>query len=400
MNIYVALKSVGIGLLVMASGSMGWSQGNAGLPEFFGFYALDGGRNVAIYEGKGSEGTKSAEADEYSIQQNSKFRDTMPQVSTSARFLLFYSNSGEIAQSMWLYRLPLVRRIIETLPPDAFNPPTRHVIDSPNVSLLARIPELAFTLLAKPVPNQPQMVELVPSQGLAPGLYVIGYGIPGQSGWAATFAVTSSSEGEHSYCMDLILPGGPRGLFERANSELNTWAPLLASYRYTKCDTPTAPNAPAALGVNSGESNAAVSGPTDLIAAWDKALRLGQAVAIPLCRDRGGFSNKDCEQGTLSLSPTEVSFEKSDGQKLFAAPPSQTKFRKDPNFGGSGVFTLTIGGKYSRLLYVAQGVNCTDRTNGFPVCPAGFDQQNTVSDWVDLAIKRLASGGSNGSIQK
>ena len=400
MNIHVALKSVGIGLLVMASGSMGWSQGNAGLPEFFGFYALDGGRNVAIYEGKGSEGAKNAESDEYSIQQNSKFRDTMPQVSASARFLLFYSTSGEIAQSMWLYRLPLVRHIIETLPPDAFNPPTRHVIDSPNVSLLARIPELAFTLLAKPVPNQPQMVELVPSQGLAPGLYVIGYGIPGQSGWAATFAVTSSSEGEHPYCMDLILPGGPRGLFERANSELNTWAPLLASYRYTKCDTSTAPNAPAVLGVNSGESNAAVSGPTDLIAAWDKALGLGQAVSIPLCRDRGGFSNKDCEQGTLSLSPTEVSFEKSDGQKLFAAPPSQTKFRKDPNFGGSGVFTLTIGGKYSRLLYVAQGVDCPDRTNGFPVCPAGFDQQNTVSDWVDRAIKRLASGGSNGSIQK
>ena len=400
MNIHVALKSVGIGLLVMASGSMGWSQGNAGLPEFFGFYALDGGRNVAIYEGKGSEGAKNAESDEYSIQQNSKFRDTMPQVSASARFLLFYSTSGEIAQSMWLYRLPLVRHIIETLPPDAFNPPTRHVIDSPNVSLLARIPELAFTLLAKPVPNQPQMVELVPSQGLAPGLYVIGYGIPGQSGWAATFAVTSSSEGEHPYCMDLILPGGPRGLFERANSELNTWAPLLASYRYTKCDTSTAPNAPAVLGVNSGESNAAVSGPTDLIAAWDKALGLGQAVSIPLCRDRGGFSNKDCEQGTLSLSPTEVSFEKSDGQKLFAAPPSQTKFRRDPNFGGSGVFTLTIGGKYSRLLYVAQGVDCPDRTNGFPVCPVGFDQQNTVSDWVDRAIKRLASGGSNGSIQK
>src|ERR1035437_2184447 len=100
MGIHVALKSVGIGLLVMASGSMGWSQGNAGLPEFFGFYALDGGRNVAIYEGKGSEGAKSAERDEYSIQQNSKFRDTMPQVSTLARFLLFYSNSGEIAQSM------------------------------------------------------------------------------------------------------------------------------------------------------------------------------------------------------------------------------------------------------------------------------------------------------------
>jgi hypothetical protein len=400
MNIRVALRSAGIGLLVLAFGSIGWSQDKTSLPEFFGFYALDGGQNVALYEGQGSESVKSAGIEWYSIPQNSKLQDTRPQVSTSARFVLFYTNSGEMIQSLSLHRLPFVRQIIETLPADAFSPPSRRIIDSPNVPLLAAIPELNFKLLAKPVPNQPQMVELVASPKLTPGLYVVQYSPSGANGWFAIFSVAANAEAESPFCLDLVLPGGPRGLFERANSELNSTVPALASYRYTKCDTSTASNAPAVPGVNSGESNAGVSGPTDLIAAWDKALGVGQAVSIPLCRDRGGFSNKDCEQGTLSLSPTEVSFKKSDGQKLFAAPPSQTKFRRDPNFGGSGVFTLTIGGKYSRLLYVAQGVDCPDRTNGFPVCPAGFDQQSTVSDWVDRAIKRLASGGSTGSIQK
>jgi hypothetical protein len=400
MNIRVALKSVGIVLLAMAFGSMGWSQEKTSLPEFFGFYALDGGQNVALYEGQGSESAKSAGIEWYSIPQNSKLQDTRPQVSTSARFVLFYTNSGEMIQSLSLHRLPFVRQIIETLPADAFSPPSRRVIDSPKLPLLAAIPELNFRLLAKPVPNQPQMVELVASPQLTPGLYVVQYSPSGANGWFAIFSVAASAEAESPFCLDLVLPGGPRGLFERANSELNSTVPALASYRYTKCDMSTAPNATAVSGVNSGGSNAAVSDPTELIATWDRALGLGQTISIPLCRDRGGFSNKDCEPGTLSLSPTEVSFEKSDGQKFLAAPPSQTKFRRDPNFGGSGVFSLTIGGKYSRFLYVAQGVDCPDRTNGFPVCPAGFDQQNTVSDWVDRAIKRLASGGSNGSIQK
>jgi len=263
MNIRVALKSVGMALLVMASGSMGSSQGNAGLPEFFGFYALDGGQNVAIYEGQGSQSAKSAGIEWYSIPQNSKLQDTRPQVSTSARFVLFYTNSGEMIQSLSLHKLPFVRQIIETLPagePSPFSPPSRRVVDSPNLPLLAAIPELDFRLLAKPVPNQPQMVELVASPQLTPGLYVVQYSPSGANGWFAIFSVAGSAEAENPFCLDLILPGGQRGLFERANSELNSTVPALASYRYTKCDMSTTPNATAVPGVNSGVSNTAVSG--------------------------------------------------------------------------------------------------------------------------------------------
>ena len=389
-----------MGLLLIAMCSTTWAQEKSSIPEFFGFYALDGGQNVAIYEGQGSESVKSAGIEWYSISQNSKQQDTRPQVSTSARFVLFYTNSGEMIQSLSLHRLPFVRQIIETLPPDAFSPPSRRVIDSPKLPLLAAIPELNFKLLAKPVPNQPQMVELVASPKLTPGLYVVQYSPSSGNGWFAIFSVVASVETESPFCLDLVLPGGPRGLFERANSELNSTVPSLASYRYTKCDASTAQNALAVPGVNSGESNASVSGPTDLIASWDKALGLGQTVSIPMCRDRGGLS-VNCEQGMLSLSPKDVSFEQPNGQKLFAAPSSQIKFKRDFGLGASGVFSLDVGGKHSRYLYVVQGMDCPDRMEKFPACPAaGMEQQKTVSDWVEQTLGKLASGSSNASPQK
>jgi hypothetical protein len=261
MNIRVALKSVGIVLLAMAFGSMGWSQEKTSLPEFFGFYALDGGQNVALYEGQGSESAKSAGIEWYSIPQNSKLQDTRPQVSTSARFVLFYTNSGEMIQSLSLHRLPFVRQIIETLPADAFSPPSRRVIDSPKLPLLAAIPELNFKLLAKPVPNQPQMVELVASPKLTSGLYVVQYSPSGGNGWFAIFSVAASVETENPFCLDLILPGGPRGLFERANSELNSTVPALASYRYSQCDSSsvTGANSGANAGGQSGSASAAAN---------------------------------------------------------------------------------------------------------------------------------------------
>jgi hypothetical protein len=156
-------------------------------------------------------------------------------------------------QSMSLHRLPFVRQIIETLPADAFSPPSRRTVGSPKSPLLAAIPELAFKLLAKPVPNQPQMVELVASPKLTPGLYVIQYSPSGTNGWFAIFSVDANAETENSFCLDLVLPGGPRGLFERANSELNSTVPALASYRYSKCDSSTTPGV--ALGAEaSGDS--------------------------------------------------------------------------------------------------------------------------------------------------
>ena len=302
MNTRFILRSLGIVLLVLAFGSTGWSQEKSSLPEFFGFYALDGGQSIAIYEGKGSENGKRAGIEWYSIPQNSKQQDTTPQISTSARFVLFYSNSGEMIQSMSLYKLPYVRNIIETLPASAFSPPSRRVVDSPNMPLLAGIPDLSFKLLAKPVPNQPQMVELVPSPQLTPGTYVVQYSPSGANGWFAIFSVAANAEAEIPFCLDLVLPGGPGGLFERANSELNSTVPALASYRYSKCDSSSV------TGANSGPNAGGQSGPASAAAnpvpwtdpatglMWtrsdnDADLDFNQAVGYCKNLKLGGFSN-------------------------------------------------------------------------------------------------------------
>lgn len=290
-------------LLICVSGSASWSQGNAGLPEFFGFYALDGGQTVAIYEGQGSGG-KSSGIQWYSIPQNSALRDTRPEISVGARFVLFYSNAGEMIQAMTLYRLPYVRNIIETLPADAFSPPSRRVVSSPKLPLLAAIPELAFKLLAKPIPNQPQMVELVASPKLSPGLYVVQYSPSGTNGWFALFSVGPSAEADSSFCLDLILPGGPRGLFERANSELNSTVPSLASYRYSKCDSSGVANSSSGSS-SASENSGGVSPTSDQAPPWtdqstglmwtrsDNAADLDFDGAVSYCRNlnRAGFSD-------------------------------------------------------------------------------------------------------------
>jgi hypothetical protein len=242
-------------VLVCLVNATGWAQEK--LPEFFGVYALDEGRTVSLYEGQGSGATNSKEIEWYSIPQNSKLIDSRPQLSTSARFLIFYSNAGEMIQAMSLYKLPLVRNILESLPADAFHPPTKRVVSSPNLALLAGIPQGAHRLLAKPVPNQLQMVEIVPAPKLSLGLYVLQYSPSGGSGWFSIFSITGSQQPGDSYCLDLTLPGGPRGLFERANSELAAVVPVLPQYRYTQCDAAPVPSSAVAgssTPVNGGAS--------------------------------------------------------------------------------------------------------------------------------------------------
>lgn len=303
MNIRFALKSICMGLLVSAMCSTTWAQEKSSLPEFFGFYALDGGQNVAIYEGQGSQTAKSTGIEWYSIPQNSKLQDTRPQVSTSARFVLFYTNSGEMIQSLSLHRLPFVRQIIETLPASAFSPPSRSVVGSPKLPLLAAIPELNFRLLAKPVPNQPQMVELVASPKLTPGLYVVQYSPSGANGWFAIFSVADSAEAENPFCLDLVLPGGPRGLFERANSELNSTVPALATYRYSQCDSSGVANS--SSGSSSATGNQGVPPTSDQAPPWtdestglmwtrsDNAADLDFGGAVAYCKslNRAGFAD-------------------------------------------------------------------------------------------------------------
>src|ERR1035438_8444896 len=94
MNIRTALKSVGMGILVMAVGSIALSQEKTGLPEFFGFYAISDGQNIAIYEGQGAEGTKTARlTNQFRIGYN-RFWQKVVQADSNTNPNVFGLNTG------------------------------------------------------------------------------------------------------------------------------------------------------------------------------------------------------------------------------------------------------------------------------------------------------------------
>src|ERR1017187_1958612 len=134
------------------------------------------------------------------------------------------------------------------------------------------------------------------------------------------------------------------------------------------------------------------SGVGGLVAEWDKALRNGQSISIAVCHDRGGFVVRNCEQGTLSLGPKEVSF--STSTTLFAVPFSQVTIRKDPIL--VGVFVIQVARKSQRFQYVPIGVECPDRMEAFAACPPqGVEQQTAVADYIARTIRKLVSGSMN-----
>jgi hypothetical protein len=121
----------------------------------------------------------------------------------------------------------------------------------------------------------------------------------------------------------------------------------------------------------------------ELTSAWNKALELGKPVEIGACR-AGGLIRGGRTCGTLSLSHEEVSFTQSNGQKVFAVPPSQVKIKGVDL--PAGVFSLEVGGKVSTFAYVPTGVDCP---NG--ACPEeGLLQQKAVAVYVAQTIRKLA----------
>jgi peptidase M23-like protein len=375
-------RSFILGLVVAIVAGPGWCQDKLSIPEFFGLYAMDGGHSVPLHEGDGTI-TANRNIQVYSIPQNALWSNTVAEVSPGTRFVLFYADAGEMIHSMTLHRLPLVRNVLATPEPPYRGEP--RLVSTANQPLLARIQELSFRILSKPVPNQSQMIELVPSPHLSPGLYVIDYEPQGKAGWFALFAVSSSSDAEKRYCLDLILPGGYAGAFERANSELSNAAPLLINRRYRSCETvganttsiPSTGSAASATARNDnstplhlsttcssydgcmsagnkalgaanwteavGDFQAATSlkpgsgdawyslgdayldaGRTnDFASAWDKAVNLGRPLAILLCHERRFQS---CEQGSLVLKSDAISFAAS-GRPLFSGAPAAVEVK-------------------------------------------------------------------------
>jgi hypothetical protein len=425
------------------------------VPEFYGFYAVDGSRMVALYEGRDPGGTATISQGIYSIPNNGAQTWTVAVLPTTARFIIFYASAGDMIKAMTFHRLPLLRNVVET--PDLnevqLAAATGHVvsprvISTPNIPLLARIPELESRILTKPVPNQLQMVELVPNAALVPGLYVFDYSPAPNQGWNVVVSIGSTSEQEKPYCLDLILPGGYGGVFWRANSELNDAVPALDSGRYKKCDASassstsgSARSAPfggsanvaaascsdydpclqAAFAAyksqdwNNATANfeaAAVKRPTsgepwlwlgrillsdgvsvqlqDLANDWDKALALGTTIKIGACHERGFQA---CERGDLLLSTKSVSFLANGTAAVFAAPPNEiTPGNVLDNSPGAHIsYGLRVGGKNYKFDFIPPGIVC-DFSIVVHCPPEGVATQLVMAQYVSQTLPKLASG--------
>ena len=376
------------------------------LPEFYGTYAIAGGKTASLDSPKDLGPTSRIRM---GVRQNlgpvcdsgypvvaGTSEAPIPKLTEDVQFLVFFEPSGTfspmlLAQEMKLTSVSFVRDIlVHGCDPNA---PDRGGVRRGRENAWD-FETNALEMSVKPVPGQPQMAIAVPTSHLEAGVYRLSGGPLKAS---LMFFVAPADEAEKTKCIDLTVEYNVFILGSRIQSQ----TPTPCAERVDDGSSVGAAQSGASQpDVNSGESNVSAGGLTELVASWDKTLGQGQAASIPMCRSGSGFANR-CEIGTLSLGPQEVSFVKSNGQKVFTALAPQIKYRSDPNLGGGGVFSLAASGQHARLLYLAQGVDCPDLQEGFPVCPAaGMEQQNIVSDWIKQALVRLASGSSNAVGQK
>ena len=323
--------------------------------------------------------------------------------------------------------------------------PTEQVVATVGKPMLARVAELQYQLLAKPVPNQPQMVELVPRTPLVPGLYVASYSPEGKAGWVAWFAVASPDAAEQPYCVDLVMMGGYGGMFFNANSELTQTAPLLTKEHYRTCNMNQGAAAPAGRVVDNtpavasctdyescikhgvasfrsaafgqaladfkkaaeqnpkmaipwmwvGNSQLAMGQLEQFRAAWDKVLELKTALPVPACREK---SVQTCDMGDLQIGPENVAFLVK-GQTIFDVPASQVNVRGTTVYRPGGItiphisFGIDVGKKKYNFSVSPYGIGCN--VHSILACPQqGMDQQAAISNYLAQAIARIASAPS------
>ena len=424
----------------------GWSQEKLPVPEFFGLYAVENGKSFSIREGKGTDPTNMKTIQFYSFWNKGILQNDVPEVSSRARFILFYANAGEMVKDMSLHQLPFLRDSIET--PELVEKQmaarqgrtvSDRVVASPNKPLFAKVPELEIKLLSKPVPGQPQMIEIVPSSPLGGGLYVLDYakGSQGREGWYAIFSVFSAEE--RTFCIDLVLQGGMGGELFNANSPLANNVPSLSDGQYRRCGgAAPRPIETSGSSVPNGTSDSQSSCPDfdscmrtghdafsnsdwstaitvfqaaagkmpgsgepliwlgnadlsagrsgDFSTAWDKAINLGSALALRVCHNR---TSRPCELGTLVISPSTISFAGPDNQLLFSSPPSQVSVSRHL---GETRFTLKDGKKNYGFEFVPFAIECQAAEWFTCTDDAGVRQQQAVGDYIVQTVPRLASG--------
>lgn len=191
-----------------------------------------------------------------------------------------------------------------------------------------------------------------------------------------------ASCGDHEACFE----GG------RAASRVSHWRFAVGDFQKAASLDPLKPDPWAQV----GEVYFATGQYGEAVASWDKALRMGGPVLLPVCRERP-FR---CEMGFFSLGPEEISFANEKGQELFAVEPSKVgPVRTETHVSVvppmTAFFRLRVNRKNYNFDYLPAGALCA--TGFFLQCPgAGPGEQQTVASYVARTIPRIALGQFSG----
>jgi hypothetical protein len=310
------------------------AQGAAPRPEYFGFYALDGGKLIAIGDGKSDTPPTLQQVIVAVLGAAQPTSRSAVQLGTGSSFLLFDISPADAGRAISIYGLPFVRKEY-TVPDTPFGSTTVRQRDLPGMMRLA---QSQIRLLQKPVPSQPQMIELVPDPPLARGLYGVlfapatgiavgGAGAGQRAGWTALLLITgqaSVSEGG-AQCIDLILTGGLGGMLGMDSPDMGSIAsfPLLDPGRAPACSASDSSASVAPASPAAAPSTPAAKGPTMNLADLQSTIEAGKEVSFPVKYNSAIFGYVYMAEGVVTLSKTTFAFRGTVGATDFNVSPDK-----------------------------------------------------------------------------
>ena len=450
-----------LGCVILAAQSA--DAQTAPLPEFFGTYATYDGKLVPLTGGRGNFTPKQQNGDFFDFySMNAATRPVLSLDGSDLRFVVFDAAVADASAGVELYKLPFARNLLTQ--PDSLQqvggllnqmsgrPQPKDAPVSMQKFVVAKTDALKVELLQKPVPGQPQMIQLVPESTLDPGIYSL-FALRSQGGQQMIVSVLFDWNGQSagaakSYCVDLSITGGFGGAMD--NSDARMLHPYyLAKEKYAECGASGSSASSQKVDSGQGDGNSGSAGisacsgyndcfnagtktygdqnsaeaiadfkaaikvdPTQgqawywlgivmlqahqidqvgqLASVWDKALSLGSPIAISACHERGF---EPCERGNLNLSPKWVSFSLGDTQ-IFNLPPNQIEpggILNNPS-GAQVAYRLKASGKKYNIDFVPSTWS-TCSFNQMVQCPQqGYAEQLILAEYVALTLPRLAQG--------
>jgi tetratricopeptide (TPR) repeat protein len=433
------------------------------VPEFFGIYANVDGKLASLIGGKGTFAPTQSNLQIYDfLKMSAETENVLVFQGRDMRFLVFDAAVADTSARLEVYKLPYARNLITrpdalaqvgglldqvsgrvkpgSQPPSTASPLGKYVV--------AKTDSLKVELLQKPVPGQPQMIQLVPASDLEAGIYCV-FAVRSQGGQQVLVGQLFEWKGQAGsaatpYCIDLAVTGGFGGLINASDARMarpyqlnkeqyvtctrsdtslgpgtsSASSTLVAPQTVNNCDSyPTCMKAAdAAVNLsnwkaaleysqaaalrqpessrpwtNIGRAYLALGRSDEVPSAWDKVLQFGQPLGVDACHER---ALKPCERGILWLSPTEISFTVSaDGQKLFASRPSELAVKTRRN---NISISFETNGKKFIIDFIPVGIECAlygPSSGGYLQCPPeALPQEETVADYVSRTIPKLTSG--------